>query len=70
MNLFNQQLHPRDRGGLHFLMENEMKNYSRIDIDGSGKRLSMADIPFATVAVVGSIVALTIFLLAFLLVSF
>ena len=51
-------------------MENEMKNYSRIDIDGSGKRLSMADIPFATVAVVGSIVALTIFLLAFLLVSF
>lgn len=44
------------------------KDYSRIEIDGSGK-LSASDFPFATVAVVGSIVALTGFLLVFLLVS-
>ena len=44
------------------------KDYSRIEIDGSGK-LSASDFPVATVAVVGSIVALTGFLLVFLLVS-
>jgi hypothetical protein len=44
------------------------KNYSRVEIDGSGK-LSASDLPFATIAVVGSIVALTGFLLVFLLVS-
>ncbi|HEX6603346.1 MAG TPA: hypothetical protein VF027_00515 [Sphingomicrobium sp.] len=46
------------------------KNYSRIDIDGPGTPLTMADFPLAAVVVVGSIVALTLFLLAFLLVSF
>jgi hypothetical protein len=67
MILFNQQLLPL--GTLHF-MEYEMSNYSRIDIDGTGGRLSFADFPLATVAIVGSIIALTLFLLAFLLVSF
>lgn len=44
------------------------QDYSRVEIDGSGK-LSASDFPFATVAIVGSIVALTGFLLVFLLVS-
>lgn len=46
------------------------KNYSRVDIEGSGGRLSMADFSIGAIAVVGSIVALKMFLLAFLLVSF
>jgi len=46
------------------------KNYSHIDIDGTGGRLRWADFSFATVAVVGSIIAFTMFLLAFLLVWF
>ena len=45
------------------------KDYSKIDIDGTG-RLSLADFPLATVAVVASIIALSVFLLAFLLFSF
>ena len=45
-----------------------MKDYSRVDIEGS-RRLKAADFPLATIAVVGSIVALKAFLLAFLLVS-
>ena len=49
--------------------ENDLpKDYSRIEIDGSAK-LGAGDFPLATVAVVGSIVALTAFLLLFLLVS-
>ncbi len=48
--------------------EDQMKDYSRVDIEGSG-RLKAADFPLATIAVVGSIVALKAFLLAFLLVS-
>ena len=68
MNLFNQQLLPF---GTVLFMEYEMaKDYSRIDIDGGGGPLSFADFPMGTVAIVGSIIALTVFLLAFLLVSF
>ena len=44
------------------------KDYSRVEIDGSAK-LSVGDFPFATIAVLGSIVALKVFLLVFLLVS-
>jgi hypothetical protein len=51
------------------LREDEMgKDYSRIEIDGV-RKLGVSDFPLATVAVVGSIVALTGFLLLFLLVS-
>ena len=46
------------------------KNYSRVDIEGSGTRLTMADFPLGALAVVGAIVALKMFLLAFLVVSF
>jgi hypothetical protein len=46
------------------------KNYSHIDIEGAGRGLRWADFSFATIAVVGSIIAFTMFLLAFLLVSF
>ena len=45
-----------------------MKDYSRVEIEGSGG-LSAGDFPLATVAVVGSIAALTGFLFVFLLVS-
>jgi hypothetical protein len=48
--------------------EDAMKDYSRVEIEGSGG-LSAGDFPLATVAVVGSIVALTGFLFVFLLVS-
>lgn len=48
--------------------EDEMKDYSRIDIDTSG-RLGMGDFPLGTVAAVASIIGLTVFLLMFLLVS-
>jgi hypothetical protein len=68
MILFNQQLLPR--GGVHFMEYQMSKDYSQIDIDGPGGRLSFGDVSFGTFAVVGAIVALTIFLLAFLLVSF
>lgn len=44
------------------------KDYSHVDIDGSGK-LSVSDFPLTTIAIVASIVALTAFLLVFLLVS-
>lgn len=44
------------------------KNYSRVDIDSPG-RLSLADFPVATIAAIGAIIAFTVFLLAFLLVS-
>ena len=70
MNLFKQQLHPRWRGELHSKEDEMTKNYSRVDIEGSGGRLSMADFSIGAIAVVGSIVALKMFLLAFLLVSF
>ncbi len=51
------------------LKESEMnKNYSQVDIDGSG-RLLPSDFPPATLAIVGAIVAVKLFLLAFLLVS-
>lgn len=57
----------RDGAVLDF-RKDEMKDYSRVDIEGSG-RLSVADFPLATIAIVGSIVALKAFLLVFLLVS-
>lgn len=65
--VFNPQLLPS--GGLPSMEYEMSKDYSQIDIDGPG-RLSFGDVSFGTFAVVGAIVALTIFLLAFLLVSF
>jgi hypothetical protein len=58
----------RNAVALNFREDGMAQDYSRIEIDGSDK-LSASDFPFATVAVVGSIVALTGFLLLFLLVS-
>lgn len=58
----------RNAAALHFREDDMSKNYSRIDIDSSG-RLSAADFPLATIATVGAIVAFTAFLLVFLLVS-
>jgi hypothetical protein len=58
----------RNAATLQFREDDMSKNYSRIDIDSPG-RLSAADFPLATIAAVGAIIALTAFLLAFLLVS-
>lgn len=58
----------RNATALDFGEDDMAKNYSRVEIDGSGK-LSSGDFPFATVAAIGSIVALTAFLLVFLFVS-
>ncbi len=58
----------RDGMALNFREGEMTKDYSQVDIDGSGK-LNLADFPMATIAIVGSIVALTAFLFVFLLVS-
>jgi len=58
----------RDGAALDFREGDMSKDYAEVDIDGSDK-LTLSDFPLTTIAVVGSIVALKAFLLAFVLVS-
>ena len=58
----------RIAGAMNSREDQMTKDYSRVDIDASGS-LGAHDFPVATVAAVGSIVRLTVFLIMFLLVS-
>jgi len=66
--LLRRVIAARNGAALDFREGEMTKDYSRVEIDGSAK-LSVGDFPFATIAVLGSIVALKVFLLVFLLVS-
>ena len=66
--LLRRVIAARNGAALDFRKAEMSKNYSQVDIDGSGK-LTASDFPLATIAVVGAIVAAKLFLLAFVLVS-
>jgi hypothetical protein len=66
--LLRRVIAARNGAALDFREGEMSRNYSQVDIDGSGK-LVPSDFPLATIGVVGAIVAVKLFLLTFLLVS-